>query len=74
MRDNSQDKQEELLITASRIASFWVMLEAGRKLDGEVTFDDTQLVLSYMGDGASDTLTVRDFRNLVDALTIQDEE
>lgn len=54
-------------ITA-RFGAFFLMLEANRELDGEPKFADTDVIVSFMGNGASDALRASDFRKLIGAL------
>lgn len=58
---------EQLREAAARIVSFLVMVEGSAVLDGE-PLDDDAVMLSFMGNGASDVLLVSDFRALRDAL------
>ena len=64
---------EQLRQAAARIVSFMAMVEASAVLDGKPLKDD-EMMLSFMGNGASDVLLVRDFRALRDALASTADE
>ena len=54
------------LVTAvDRFASFFLMMEAGNELDGGSHWPDEAVVVSFMGNGASDALTCGHFRSLL---------
>lgn len=52
-----------------RFVQFNAMVEAARELDQEKTWADDDVVLSFMGCGASDNLTAGDFRNAARVLS-----
>lgn len=52
----------QLRNTLARFVQFYAMVDAGRELDQEPPFSDHTVVASFMGNGASDNLTVGDFR------------
>ena len=71
MKRKCADKAQ---VTALRTAlepfvGFLVFLEAGRELDGDPRLEDTAFVLSYMGNGGSAMVTVKQFRDAKAALS-----
>ena len=56
----------ELKAQVGRILAFFSMLEAHHELTDD-PLEDTTVVLSFMGSGASDQLTMGDFRKLREA-------
>lgn len=57
----------DLQKAAARVCQFFSMVEAAAELLGEPIKDET-VVMSFMGSGASDNLTMREIRDLRDAL------
>ena len=47
------------------LALWWVMVEAERELAGDPPFKDSDVILNYMGCGASHNVTAGDIREAI---------
>lgn len=61
-------EEQQLVEKATRIANFINWYDTDNMLAGEPPLDEDTVAMSSMGSGASDAITVRNFRELQNAI------